>query len=238
MREFFHLRLEFYGKRKDYMEGMLEAEALKLSNQARFILEKCDGTLVVENKKRKAMIDELHRKGFDSDPVKKWKIAQKLDDVAESDSEEDQDGGDLDYDYLLGMAMWSLTKERKDDLLKKKDEKHQELRHLRDMSKEDLWKKDLSEFIEKLDEVEAKELEDQKSGVSKDKALKGMGKKKKVKEEALPSPVGIRIIPRIAEELKNKAAKAAAAKTKKGEKLDKKALKETEEEKRRIRLHV
>ncbi|XP_059098598.1 DNA topoisomerase 2-alpha-like [Tigriopus californicus] len=231
MREFFHLRLEFYGKRKDYMEGMLEAEALKLSNQARFILEKCDGTLVVENKKRKAMIDELHRKGFDSDPVKKWKIAQKLDDVAESDSEEDQDGGDLDYDYLLGMAMWSLTKERKDDLLKKKDEKHQELRHLRDMSKEDLWKKDLSEFIEKLDEVEAKELEDQKSGVSKDKALKGMGKKKKVKEEALPSPVGIRIIPRIAEELKNKAAKAAAAKTKKGEKLDKKALKETEEEK-------
>lgn len=230
MREFYHLRLEFYGKRKDYMEGMLEAEALKLSNQARFILEKCDGTLVVENKKRKAMIDELHRKGFDSDPVKKWKIAQKLNEASDSDSEEGHDG-DLDYDYLLGMAMWSLTKERKDDLLKKKDEKHQELRHLRDMSKEDLWKKDLSEFLEKLDEVEAKELEDEKSTVSKDKALKGLGKKKKVKEEALPSPVGIRIVPRIAEELKNKAAKAAAAKTKKGEKLDKKALKETEEEK-------
>ncbi len=29
MREFFDLRLEFYQKRKDYLEGMLEAEALK-----------------------------------------------------------------------------------------------------------------------------------------------------------------------------------------------------------------
>jgi len=35
MREFFGLRLEFYGLRKKYLEGMLEAEALRLSNQAR-----------------------------------------------------------------------------------------------------------------------------------------------------------------------------------------------------------
>jgi DNA topoisomerase-2 len=35
MREFFDLRLEFYGKRKFYLEGMLLAEAKKLSNQAR-----------------------------------------------------------------------------------------------------------------------------------------------------------------------------------------------------------
>lgn len=35
MREFFDLRLEFYFRRKKYLEGMLEAEALRLSNQAR-----------------------------------------------------------------------------------------------------------------------------------------------------------------------------------------------------------
>lgn len=40
----------------------------------RFILEKCEGTLVIENKKKKAMIDELVKAGFDSDPVKTWKI--------------------------------------------------------------------------------------------------------------------------------------------------------------------
>lgn len=35
MREFYDLRLEFYDRRKKYLEGILEAEALRLSNQAR-----------------------------------------------------------------------------------------------------------------------------------------------------------------------------------------------------------
>lgn len=35
LREFYDVRIEFYDKRKSYMEGMLEAEATKLSNQAR-----------------------------------------------------------------------------------------------------------------------------------------------------------------------------------------------------------
>lgn len=35
LREFYALRLDFYGKRKDYLVGMLGAEAAKLTNQAR-----------------------------------------------------------------------------------------------------------------------------------------------------------------------------------------------------------
>lgn len=76
MQEFYDVRLEFYAKRKKHLEGMLGAEALKLSNQARFIIEKCDGSLVVENKKRKKMIEELVKRNYDSDPVKKWKSTQ------------------------------------------------------------------------------------------------------------------------------------------------------------------
>lgn len=45
-------------------------------NCHRFILEKCDGRLTIENKKKKAMIDELMKKGYDSDPVKYWKQKQ------------------------------------------------------------------------------------------------------------------------------------------------------------------
>ena len=51
LRDFFAVRISFYGKRKAYLEGFLQAESGKLSNQARFICEKCDGSLVVENKK-------------------------------------------------------------------------------------------------------------------------------------------------------------------------------------------
>ena len=81
MKTFFKVRLDMYQKRKDYLEGILQAEANKLSNQSRFILEKCDGTLTIENKKKKDMIGELIRRGYDSDPVVAWKMAQNRDEV-------------------------------------------------------------------------------------------------------------------------------------------------------------
>lgn len=81
LKGFYKLRLETYHKRKDYLEGVLQAEAAKLSNQARFILEKCDGTLVIENKKKKDMIAELVRRNYESDPVMAWKLSQNREQV-------------------------------------------------------------------------------------------------------------------------------------------------------------
>lgn len=49
--------------------------------KSRFIIEKCDGVLIVENKKKKVMIEELKRMGYDSDPVKAWKIRQNKDEA-------------------------------------------------------------------------------------------------------------------------------------------------------------
>ena len=48
-------------------------------------------------------------------------------DNSDVDSDVEEDAKDSDYDYLLGMAMWSLTAEKKEELLKKKDDKHKEL---------------------------------------------------------------------------------------------------------------
>lgn len=47
MKDFYELRLKYYVLRKDWLLGMLGAENAKLSNQARFILEKIQGTLVI-----------------------------------------------------------------------------------------------------------------------------------------------------------------------------------------------
>lgn len=47
LRDFYELRMKYYHLRKDWLTGMLEAERSKLSNQARFILEKIQGTLVI-----------------------------------------------------------------------------------------------------------------------------------------------------------------------------------------------
>lgn len=81
LKGFYKVRLDTYHKRKDYLEGVLQAEATKLSNQARFILEKCDGTLVIENKKKKDMIAELVRRNYESDPVVAWKLSQNREQV-------------------------------------------------------------------------------------------------------------------------------------------------------------
>lgn len=47
LRDFFELRMKYYVLRKDWLTGMLQAESSKLTNQARFILEKIQGTLVI-----------------------------------------------------------------------------------------------------------------------------------------------------------------------------------------------
>ena len=47
LQEFYTTRLGMYSKRKQYLDGMLDAEARKLSNQARFILEKIEGKIIV-----------------------------------------------------------------------------------------------------------------------------------------------------------------------------------------------
>ena len=120
--------------------------------------------------------------------------------------------------------------EKKEELLRKKEEKHKELEKLRGTTKEQLWLTDLDEFMEKLQEVEEKEREDAAAGIISGKAAK-KGFKKGIKEEAKPSPHGIRIEPKIPAELRTKAAKAAAAKDRKTQKVAKKLENDLEDEK-------
>lgn len=56
---------------------MLGAQSNKLSEQARFIMMKIDGKLQIENKRKKAIIDQLIENRFKPDPLQTWKDAQK-----------------------------------------------------------------------------------------------------------------------------------------------------------------
>ncbi|XP_012230798.1 DNA topoisomerase 2 [Linepithema humile] len=171
LKGFYKVRLEMYHKRKDYLEGILQAEAAKLSNQARFILEKCDGTLVIENKKKKDMIAEMVRRNYDSDPVMAWKLTQNREQVLEEVIDENNEDiptttliDKENYDYLLGMTMWSLTKEKKDELLRQRDEKVAEYKRLQSRTPISLWKEDLDNLLSELNKLEEKERkEDNKS---------------------------------------------------------------------------
>ncbi|XP_062384995.1 DNA topoisomerase 2-beta isoform X2 [Sardina pilchardus] len=225
LKEFFELRLHYYKLRKDWLMGSLGAEASKLSNQARFVLEKIEGKISIENKSKRELIRLLVQRGYESDPVAAWNRAQ------EKALEEDDDGNESDgsvdsgsssgpnFNYILNMPLWCLSKERVDELLKQRDTKKVELNELQRKSKEDLWKEDLAVFIEELDRVEEQEKEAVVLGKAA-KMVKGkVGKPKARKmelEETLPSPYGRRVEPPVSLSVKADAAKKAGKK-KKGE---------------------
>lgn len=266
LKEFFVLRMEYYEKRKVYLEGMMQAEADKLSNQARFIMEKCDRTLVVENKKRKVMIDELIKRGYDADPVKEWKRHIKADDAEEDVGDEEEPTEEVDekpgkskkpavvdpekafqklsdvkkFDYLLGMSMWMLTDERKNELLKQRDNKLAELATLTAKTPKSLWVEDLDAFMKKLDEVEHKERIDEEQTIKKlskvaapaGKAGKSRNAKSPKKggksDETKPSDDGEMIKFKMSAEMLKKYEKATA--TSKGIKKEKVVKTENVEE--------
>ncbi|XP_041830802.1 DNA topoisomerase 2-alpha [Melanotaenia boesemani] len=212
LKDFFELRMKYYVLRKDWLTGMLGAESAKLSNQARFILEKIQGTLVIENKPKKELIRMLQQMGYDSDPVKAWKQAQEKNEEESEDEEggeeqTDKDDNGPDYNYLLSMPMWFLTKEKKEELCKQRDAKLTELNTLKKKSPADLWREDLAAFSEELERFEAKESENAFLPVKG--AGKGKGKVMKVKQETMPTPQGRRVVPRITSTMKAEANKKA-----------------------------
>ena len=147
------------------------------------------------------LIEELKRRNYDPDPVRQWKLSQDKNAVLEQDAEQDADQQDADddasvvvetkaadFDYLLDMPMRSLTYERKEDLLKKKEAKMNEYEILRTKTPAGLWREDLDHFLVVLQEVEDAEVEEKPKKASKMPMLKQ--KKKQLVAEVLPSPKG------------------------------------------------
>uniref|UniRef100_A0A8C2E1M7 DNA topoisomerase 2 n=1 Tax=Cyprinus carpio TaxID=7962 RepID=A0A8C2E1M7_CYPCA len=223
LKEFFELRLHYYKLRKDWLVGSLGAEAAKLSNQARFVLEKIEGKISIENKSKRDLIRMLVQRGYESDPVAAWNKAQEK--VCEETLLNQSDDSSVDsgsssgpnFNYILNMPLWCLTKEKVQELLKQRDLKRAELNELQRKNSDDLWREDLAIFIEELDRVEELEKESVNSGKAV-KLVKGKVGKPKVKkmhlEETLPSPFGRRIEPQVTLAMKADASKKLTKKKK------------------------
>merc|ERR1719153_1226248 len=198
-------------------------------------------------RKKQAMIEELVKRKYDSDPVKAWKNSQDVDDDQEEEPEGDEGNQEViaskkskgpDFDYLMSMPMWNLTQEKIDELCKKRDEKRQELNELKATSKEELWRRDLREFLAKLDEVEEGERMDDEEGGSGGGETKPIGKATKgkskgkggavVKADTLPSKHAVRVEPKVSDDLKAKVVQAAALKVRKQTKKEEGKVKDVE----------
>ena len=114
---FVDVRLKWYDTRKAYLIAKLERELLIISNKARFIKDIIDGKLTVNNAPKKSIIIYLEANKFD-------KI-------------------DGSYNYLLNMPIYSLTKERFDELLKQEADKKAEKKIIEGTNPKDMYLSDL-----------------------------------------------------------------------------------------------
>jgi DNA topoisomerase II len=134
----------------------------KLNNQARFIQMIVDKQLVVSNRKKADIVNDLRKHNFR--PFAKIAVAKKAGETADAMEDEDDDNNTdadevdsrgqsanaatSDYDYLLGMAIYSLTKEKIEKLKAQAAEKEKELMVLLEKSPKTMWNVDLDHFLE------------------------------------------------------------------------------------------
>lgn len=111
--DFYDIRLDYYHKRKAFLVDELTNIHEKISNQARFITMIIKKELVISNRKRAVIVAELRAKNFRPFPkVQKAIVAGDVDEEEEVEDINAEGGLDSDFDYLLQMALSSLTAEK------------------------------------------------------------------------------------------------------------------------------
>lgn len=154
LKEFFLLRLEFYQKRKEMLLKKMRREQKMLMNKARFVEEVCNGDLVVSNRKRAEILQDLQGRGYDQFTKDDEEEKDLESEEPESDDEAQQSDAVIakGYEYLLGMKIWSLTFEKAEELRKKLAEKTQEVADLEATAPSQIWTNDLNDIEDALDE--------------------------------------------------------------------------------------
>lgn len=120
LEDFYPLRLQYYQKRKDHVSGEMQTELERLNNQARFVQMIVDKRLVVSNRKKADIVAELRELQFRPFPKtpRAREAGEQVEAVVENELDEDEIAAlkgaptNADFDYLLGMAIWNLTKEK------------------------------------------------------------------------------------------------------------------------------
>ena len=129
LREFYDVRLEYYKKRKQHQIDELNRELDVLEWKMKFIRGVIDNKIIVNNQTKDKIVEQLVKLEFPK--------------LSENKS----------YDYLLHMPIYSLSKEKIDELQKKIDELEEELAKIEAMSEIARWKLELGELKKCIEKI-------------------------------------------------------------------------------------
>ena len=124
LKYFVDFRLKYYQKRKDYLIDKYKKELNELCWRAKFIKSIIDKKLVVNNKPK--------------DEIVKWLEENKFEKM------------NNDYGYLLSMQIYSLTKEKYDDLICRAKQKKDLFDDIMKKDPKEMYLEDLQDLKKKL----------------------------------------------------------------------------------------
>ena len=114
-----------------------------MTNKAKFIQGVNEGTIVLKNKNKDEIVAMLRQQKF----FENFQVNKSDDEEMSEDVEVTKDVVRDSIDrYLLSMPLYSLSKERVQDLEKKINDKGHEIEELEKLSVEDLWSRELDKF--------------------------------------------------------------------------------------------
>ena len=120
--EFCHFRYGFYIKRKVYLIKVIEKELMIIKNKFRFLTEVMDETLKIQDVDERDIITTLKKTGYF---------------VVDEDDE---------FKYLLQLPIRSFTKQKLDEFKKTIHKLETELKLIKSISEEQMWRNDLDAF--------------------------------------------------------------------------------------------
>ena len=133
-------RLTYYELRRQNNIKNLEQELFLLSTRARFILDVIKDNVKIRNIPKAEVIKQLEILTY---PKMVNNILTNLDKMTEKQRNDSNYGT---YDFLIGMPIYNLTKEKVDDLLKEKENVETILNIIKNKTDKLLWEDDLKLF--------------------------------------------------------------------------------------------
>ena len=126
LKDWYELRMEKYKIRKQYLIGKLSNELDLLKYKALFIKYVITEKIKVFKRKKDVIIKDIEKNKFP-------KLAVK-------DEEKS-------YDYIVNIPLFSLTKEKIDELKEKLINKEEELENVKVTTEKEMWRSELKEFL-------------------------------------------------------------------------------------------
>ena len=182
------------------MLARLKKECETLSNKARFIKAVVDGQVIIAGRKKQNIAKQLHDQRFATqtqlDQIQKDenRLTVVVDDGNEEEVKADDqvdlmevDNGEVapkEYDYLLSMPLWSLSKEKIEELTAQMNKKKDEHDMLEGTHIHQIWDGDLEDFLTALTKQEEA---DEKARLAQ-KGMSGNGGAKGKKGRKAPAP--------------------------------------------------